>query len=211
MPSPIEIVRLKITLDHVKPTVMRRIEVPMSVALDTLHEMIQAIMPWDNYHAYAFYQRVTDDVRWGVPWPDDCGFGLDIRDSRVATLGGILAIPDFKLLHYTYDFGDDWHHTVKVERRFSAELWEQYPRFVDAKGRCPPEDCGGPWGYADYLAAMSDPAHKRHAELVSWLGHRDPNEIDRQAIETALARFTGEPQLPAKSPSKRRPNKIRAA
>ena len=98
---------------------------------------------------------------------------------------------------YTYDFGDDWQHTIKVERRFSAELWEQYPRLVDAKSRCPPDDAGGPWGYAEYLEAMSDPAHKRHAELIGWFGHRDPN--DRPAIETALARFAGETQVPAKS------------
>jgi hypothetical protein len=53
MSSPTEIVRLKITLDHVKPAVMRRIEVPVSITLDLLHEMIQAIMPWENYHMYA--------------------------------------------------------------------------------------------------------------------------------------------------------------
>ena len=67
MSPPIEIVRLRITLDHVKPTVMRRIEVRVSIALDTLHEMIQAIMPWENYHMYTFYLRLTDDVRWGLP------------------------------------------------------------------------------------------------------------------------------------------------
>ena len=211
MSSPIEIVRLKITLDQVKPTVMRRIEVPVSIALDTLHEMIQAIMPWENYHMYAFYQRLTDDVRWGLPPPEDLAFGMDIRDSREATLASVLAMPKFKLLRYNYDFGDDWQHSIKVERRFSAELWEQYPRLVDAKGRCPPEDVGGPWGYADYLEAMSDPTHKRHAELIGWLGRRDPNQIDRQAMETALARFAGGTRVPAKSPSKRGRNKAKAA
>ena len=101
--------------------------------------------------------------------------------------------------------------TIKVERRFSAELWEAFPRLVDAKGRCPPEDVGGPWGYADYLEAISNPTHKRHAELIGWLGRRDPNEIDRQVMETALARFAGGTRGSAKPPSKRGRNKAKAA
>ena len=211
MSSSIEIVRLRIALDHVKPTVMRRIEVPVLIALDTLHEMIQAIMPWDNYHMYAYYQRITDDVRWGLPPPEDLDFGIEIHDSREATLATILAMPDFKVLRYNYDFGDDWRHTIKVERRFSAELWEQYPRLVDAKGRCPPEDVGGPSRYADYLDAMSDPTHKRHAELTSQFGRREPNQIDRQAMETALTLFVDGTGGSSKSPSKRGRSRSKAA
>ena len=129
---------------------------------------------------------------------------MDIRDSRAAPLAGILVMPNFKLLHYSYDFGDDWRHTIKVERRFSAELWEDYPRLVDAKGRCPPEDVGGPWGYAKYLDAMSDPTHTRHAVLIDWLGRRDPSMIDRQAMATALARVAGSVGAPAKKPPRKR-------
>lgn len=211
MSTALEILRLKITLDDVKPTVMRRIEVPVATTLDTLHEMIQAVMPWDNYHMYYFYLRLIDDLRWGLPPPEDLDFGLDIRDSRAATLASVLAAPNFKVLRYNYDFGDDWRHTIKVERRFSAELWERFPRLIDAKGRCPPEDVGGPWGYANYLEAISDMTHKRHAELVGWLGHRDPKEIDRQALETALARFSGSLREPAKPPSKPGRRKTKAA
>lgn len=188
MPDQPEIVRLKITLDNVKPTVMRRIEVPLTTTLNTLHEIIQAIMPWEDYHAYAFYLRMTE-TRWAIPVPDDLSFGLDIRDSTRTTVAQILSEPNFKVLRYTYDFGDDWRHTIKVERRFSSELWDEFPRLIDAKGRCPPEDVGGPWGYAEYLEAMSDPTHPRHAELLDWLGHRDPNEIDIAKMQEALSRF----------------------
>jgi hypothetical protein len=65
--STSDIVRIKIALDAVKPAVMRRIEVPVSVKLDTLHEIIQAIMPWGNYHLYQFHVR---ERRWGIPMPD---------------------------------------------------------------------------------------------------------------------------------------------
>ena len=191
MANTSEIVRIKITLDAVKPTVMRRIELPVSVELDTLHEMIQAIMPWGNYHGYEFRVR---ESRWGIPMPDiDDYFGYPIGDARETTLSRVLSEPNFKTLRYTYDFGDDWRHTIKVERRFSAELWDEFPRLIDCKGRCPPEDIGGPWGYAEYLEAISDPVHPRHEDFMAWFGHRDPGAIDRAAVETALSRFVERP------------------
>ena len=187
MSTPSEIVRLKIRLDYVKPTVMRRIEVPISVKLDTLHELIQAIMPWGNYHPYEFRIR---DRHWRIPWPEtDDYYEIDVHDARKTTLARVLTEPNFKVLRYTYDFGDDWQHTINIERRFSAQLWDEFPRLIDARGRCPPEDVGGPWGYAEYLKAMSDPHHPRHAELIEWLGRRDPNQIDVPAMEAALAQF----------------------
>jgi hypothetical protein len=199
MTSAHDIVRIKITLDNVKPTVMRRIEVPVSVKLDTLHKMIQAIMPWDNYHGYDFRVRET---WWGIPMPEMYGFGFPIADARKATLARALSEPNFKTLRYIYDSGDDWRHTIKVERRFAAEPWEAFPRLIGAKGRCPPEDCGGPWGYAEYLEAASDPHHPRHAELVEWLGRRDPNEIDIAAMEVALSLFVKQPKQPSRGKAK---------
>jgi Plasmid pRiA4b ORF-3-like protein len=194
MAIPNEIVRLKITLDDIKPSVMRRIEVPVSTSLDALHELIQAIMPWENSHMHAFYLRMIDGPRWSPPSPFDDGFGIETRDSTQTTLAAVLAEPNFKVLRYNYDFGDDWRHTIKVERRFSAELWDEYPTLIDAKGRCPPENCGGPWGYAENLDAISDPTHKRHSELKGWFGDFDPKVIDRAAMEAALRQSIPAPQ-----------------
>ena len=105
MATPPEIVRLKISLDALKSTVMRRIEVPVDVKLDTLHEMIQVIMPWGNYHPYEFRIR---DRHWRIPCPEiDDYYEIDVRDARKTTLARVLAEPNFKTLRYTYDFGDD--------------------------------------------------------------------------------------------------------
>ena len=192
MTTPQEIVRLKITLDAVKPAVIRRVEVPVSITLNTLHEMIQAIMPWENSHLHAFYLRLIDGPRWAPPSPldDDFDVGIKTRDSTRTKFAEVLAEPNFKVLRYNYDFGDDWRHTIKVERRFSAELRDEFPKLIDAKGRCPPENCGGPWGYAEILDAISDPANKRRSEFRRWLGDFDPKNIDRAAIEAALHHFS---------------------
>jgi Plasmid pRiA4b ORF-3-like protein len=88
--------------------------------------------------------------------------------------------------------GDDWRHRVKLEALVDADAETIYPRLLSAHGRCPPEDIGGPWGYAQFLEAMSDPNHERHADLIEWRGPDfDPKTVDEVAIQkrlTALAR-----------------------
>jgi hypothetical protein len=157
------IARLKVTLDDVKPAVLRRIEVPFDIRLDRLHLTIQAAMGWTNSHLYEIRAR---DVGWSIP---DRGWGDGPLDARKAHLDDVLEDVGTKTLKYLYDFGDGWEHTIKIERLTDPEPGGVYPRLIDASARCPPEDCGGPWGYAELLKAIADPKHERHAELTEWL------------------------------------------
>ncbi len=180
------IARLKITLNHVKPTVMRRVEVPLDIKLADLHLVIQAAMPWWNYHLYEFRAQ---DIGWGIPDPD-YGFGEGPRDAGKVTLLQVLEETGVKSLDYLYDFGDGWEHKVKIERIGEPEPGVAYPRLLAASGRCPPEDVGGPWGYAEYLEAMANSKHERHAEMVKWRGPDfDPKIVDVAAIESELAKL----------------------
>ena len=74
------IARLKITLDDVKPAVLRRVEVPLTIRLDRLHLVLQAAMGWTNSHLYEIRAR---DVGWGVPDPDWGDGPLDARKTRL--------------------------------------------------------------------------------------------------------------------------------
>ena len=180
------IVRVKLTLDDVEPKVLRRFEVPAAIRLDDLHLIIQAMMPWENYHLYQFRIR---DVRWGIADPD-FDYGDQPLDARTTTLSDVLQASGTKSLKYDYDFGDGWEHTLKIEKLVEAEPDKAYPCLLEAKGRCPPEDVGGPWGYQDYLAAMADPKHKNHADMVNWRGPDfNPDTVDLPDIEKALARI----------------------
>ena len=157
------IVRLKITLDDVEPKVLRRVEVPLSIRLDRLHLAIQAAMGWTNSHLYEIRAR---DVGWGIVDPD---WGDGPLDARKAKLADVLEDVGVKTLRYLYDFGDGWEHTIKIERLDDPKPGALYPRLTEAKGRCPPEDVGGPWGYAEFLEALEDPEHERHADLaLDW-------------------------------------------
>jgi len=191
------IVRLKITLDDVKPAVLRRIEVPLAIRLDRLHLAIQAAMGWSNTHLYEIR---AGDSGWGEPDPDGRDGPLDARKAR---LGDVLEDVGTKTLHYLYDFGDGWEHTIKIERIDGAIPGVAYPCLLDAVGRCPPEDSGGPWGYAELLEAIADPKHDRHQELTDWIGDDfDPNMVDTQHLTNAVATLAK--RWSRKSPAKRR-------
>jgi hypothetical protein len=168
------IARLKVSLDDVEPKVVRRLEVPLAIRLDRLHLVLQAAFGWENYHLWEI--QAGRDIRFGIPDPD---WGDGPLDGRKATLEAALTQAGKKRLKYHYDFGDGWEHTIRVEALVPASPGILYPRLIQAHGRCPPEDVGGPHGYADYLDAMADPSHERHNELVQWRGPGfDPNIVD---------------------------------
>ena len=189
-----------VTLNDVKPPVRRRVEVPLAIRLDRLHLTLQAAMGWTNSHLYEIRAR---DVGWGLPDPD---FGDGPLDARKARLVDVLEDVGTKTLKYLYDFGDGWEHTVKVERIADAVPGLAYPVLIDAVGRCPPEDVGGSWGYAEFLDAIADPAHENHAEMKEWAGGSlDPKTIDVEALAdnvAALAKaWTRKPPAKRKQPT----------
>jgi hypothetical protein len=182
--SAATIARLKITLDNVKPVVLRRVEVPFDIRLDRLHLTIQAAMGWTNSHLYEIR---AGGVGWSTPDPDADWAG-DFIDARKARLGGILEDIGTKTLKYLYDFGDGWEHTIRIERLIDPEPRILYPRLIEAKGNCPPEDVGGPWGYGELLEAIADPSHERHGELKEWLADDfDPNAVDVDRLSADIA------------------------
>jgi hypothetical protein len=137
------IARLKITLEDVKPQVLRRIDVPLTIRLDRLHIVLQAALGWTNTHLWEIR---AGDIGWGPQDEDDFGDGpLDAGKTRLID---VLEDVGAKTLHYFYDFGDGWEHTIKIERLLDPMPGTDYPALLEAKGRCPPEDVGGPFGYA---------------------------------------------------------------
>ena len=173
---------LKVTLDDVEPKVLRRIEVPADIKLDRLHLTLQAALGWTNSHLFEIRAR---DVGWGIPSPDWPDGPLDARKVKLID---VLEDAGTKTLRYLYDYGDGWEHTIKVERMIPADTNIAYPRLIEASGRCPPEDVGGPWGYAKMLEALADPDHERHAEIREWVGDDfDPHAFDAEPLRANVA------------------------
>jgi hypothetical protein len=175
--------QLKITLKHVEPAIWRRIEVP-DCTLEDLHYYIQAAMGWENCHMHQFIVGKTrfTDVE---SFDGDC----DDKDEYEALLSDIVPERSRKFrFTYEYDFGDGWMHEIAVERQGPPEKGIKYPRCPAGERACPPEDCGGPWGYMELLAAIADPTHERHDEFMEWCGPLNPNAFDAKQTTRALRR-----------------------
>ncbi len=178
------IARLKVTMDHVEPAVLRRLEVPLSIRLDRLHLVLQIAIGWTNSHLWEIRAR---GIGWGIPDPD---WGDGPLDASKATLLDVLEDTGVKSLKYLYDFGDGWEHTIKIERIGVPEADTLYPRLLAAKGGCPPEDIGGPWGYAEFLEGFADPKHERHKEFIEWCHEDfDPTVVETDWIDEELTKL----------------------
>ena len=161
----------------------RRIEVRSDVALDEFSGLLEAAMGWWGYHLHSFE---VDGAVYERPYPDDW-LGRETHDESEHQLGDVLGDVGAKMC-WDYDFGDGWQHDVEVEAIEAADPGAIYPRCVAGRRACPPEDCGGPWGYAELLGAIADERHPRHVELVEWLpsgwdpAHFDPAESTRSML-----------------------------
>jgi hypothetical protein len=171
------IVQIKIKLLGVtKPPVWRRVQLRADTRLDHLHEILQAALGWENYHMHVFS---FGEEEFGVRDPD---LGLDFSDERQVTLGELTDLGG--RFRYTYDFGDDWEHEILVEDLLDAHPDAHYPILTAAKGACPPEDCGGVWGYADLKDILANPNDERHREMLEWLELDDASEFNPAAVAT---------------------------
>lgn len=177
-----QIYQLKVTLVDSQPPIWRRFWVPDCCTLSELHQTLQLVMGWQNAHLHEF--EIGGD-RFGIPDPD--GFDNDIGDQSTVTLKD-LALAASATFRYTYDFGDGWLHQVLVEKVLSpSEAQGPYPQCLKGKRACPPEDCGGIWGYEDILSRWDDAGDPDIEELIDWLGGDfDPEAFDLAAINQRL-------------------------
>jgi hypothetical protein len=175
------IARLRIVLDDTEPVVWRSVEVPLTISLKGLHEVIQAAMPFEDYHLFDF--RIGE-MRYAMPDPD--WPGPDTRSAKAAKLGAVLET-GIRQFGYTYDFGDNWQHSITVEEIGPADPAAEYPRYVDGERRAPPEDVGGTFGFDEFLDAMSKPRHRERKRLLDWYGGPfDPEAVDSETIRAKM-------------------------
>jgi hypothetical protein len=136
-------------------------------------------MGWHDAHLHSF------DVggrEYGDPKSAD-----DVADETRLTLNGVVK-SGISRFRYTYDFGDDWEHDVLIEKAPPANSATAYPACVAGKRNCPPEDCGGPWGYAELLTILADPSHEQYEEQREWIGEDfDPEAFSVADADTILA------------------------
>ncbi len=167
--------QFRITLNEIQPVIWRRIQVE-DCTLGDLHEGIQAAFGWWNYHLHQF---VIEGTRFGPPDAEEYDNFLETEDESKVLLSQLLPESGQRTRWtYEYDFGDDWRHEVLFEGYPPKDAKAKYPLCLEGERACPPEDIGGPWGFATYLEALTDPGHERHEEFLQWRGPFDPLAFD---------------------------------
>ena len=179
-------VALRVELLEVTPLVWRRVLVPDSWSLASLHHYLQWVMGWTDSHAHEFEigaGLVAPD--WWIREAESEEEASRYRDERrVSVAAAVSELGPRGEFEYRYDMGDGWEHRVVIESIPSSRLGElPLPVCVAGENACPPEDIGGPHGYAEFLVVLGDRRHEQHADLVRWIGGVfDPKGFDLNRI-----------------------------
>jgi hypothetical protein len=189
--APKRIYELQIELAHIEPRIWRTILVPDNLKLSKLDLIIQTAFGWSNSHLHEFtigtkqYGLVEIEKEWSM----GLDFGRELLDERKFTLGQTLG-DEVQRFVYEYDFGDGWEHIAKVIKIHEPTATNSKPVCVAGKNACPPEDVGGPPGYAYFVEVLADPAHEDYASMLEWVGGEfDPEAFQIDATNAAIKRL----------------------
>lgn len=175
--------QIKVTLNGIRPPVWRRLLVPSSLSLMNLHDVLQIAVGWTDSHLHQFVAR---GILYGQPDPE---FGMGQVNERRVRLDEVLRA-EKDAMTYEYDFGDGWEHKIILEKVLGNAEHGVAPSCIAGARACPPEDCGGVWGYANLLKIISDSSHPEHREMLEWLGDQfEPERFDISETNSVLARM----------------------
>lgn len=182
-------VQIHVVIEDIEPPVWRRLIVPLDVTLAQLHFVLQAAMGWTDSHMHEFdvgglsyggiealsAERTDDDAR--------------VYDADEVRMRDFSRKPGTSFT-YVYDFGDNWRHTVTLEKLVAVKPAPKVATCMDGARCCPPEDAGGPHGYFEFLRVLLSPEpdeieEQRH--LKRWSGGRfDPERFDVAKTDKAV-------------------------
>lgn len=158
-----EIVTIRIELRDTDPLSWRKVEVPTSITLKVLHDVIQAVMGWSDGHLWEF---TIGEQKYSLPMGEDWRT-VPHREATKVRLQDVLK-PKKTMIDYLYDFGDCWEHRLTITGIRPGNPQNSDPHYIGGERNCPPEDCGGIPGFYEFLEAQADPGHPDHAYPDDW-------------------------------------------
>lgn len=177
--------QFKIQIKNItKPPVWRRVVVPADITFYDFHIVIQVAFGWENAHLFLFspqgwqsFPMIQLEAEDNVDFfaPDETPL-----DATTTKLSDIFTVEKQKFT-YIYDFGDDWAHAITLEKIVETEAL--FPVCLVGKGTCPPEDCGGPWGYEELKETLNNPEDEEYGELKEWLGLEADEDWDAKRVD----------------------------
>lgn len=178
-----KIYTLRVELEGIEPLIWRGLQVPATITLPRLHSVLQVVMGWTDSHLHSF--RIGDREYSNAEDLDELNM-LDVKGRKLDALLG----DTIREFGYLYDFGDSWVHRIVVESIAEAKPNWSYPLCVAGERAGPPEDVGGAGGYQDFVAAIANPEHEEHENLLVWIGGAfDLGGFDINGVNRGLRRL----------------------
>lgn len=177
--------QLKVQLEDINPAIWRTFQIAQTETFFDLHEILQIVMGWENAHLFEFQVK---DRKIGLLPDEDEMWDTDasLEDSESIMMID-MNLKEGDSFRYIYDFGDHWKHLLTVEKIIADET--ECPKCLGGERNCPPEDCGGAPGYAEFLEALSNPDHPQHEEIIDWIEDFDPEDFDLEETNEILQEF----------------------
>ena len=180
-----QVYQFKITLKDIKPIIWRRIQVPKTYTFWDFHVAIQDAMGWYDSHLHEF--EIVNPLSGtktiiGIPNEDEDFANYKTLPGWKQKIANYF-LGENKSANYIYDFGDNWEHKIILEKILPKKNNITYPLCIKGERACPPEDCGGTYGYEDFLKIVRNPNDEQREEMLEWIGgefdseHFDPREV----------------------------------
>lgn len=175
----------KITLEDTNPVVSRTFIVSSENSMYVLHQIIQVVMGWKNYHLYQFTinDLIIADRRLVL---DEMG---EVTDGKTLMIEDIFTkVGD--AVKYEYDFGDGWMHHLELINISNKPVNDILPIIVAGENACPPEDCGGVSGYLQLKKILLDKSDEEHLSMLAWVGYKfNPLKFDIKTASKELLKL----------------------
>jgi hypothetical protein len=174
-----------LNLTGTEPLVTRTFKLSAQTTMYELHHIIQVVMGWTNSHLYQFNvgEQVIADIRLV---DDELGPVTDVKGVMVTQVFTKVGTT----LTYEYDFGDGWMHHLELVEISTHPIDEVLPQIIGGVNACPPEDCGGTYGYKELKEILMNPKHPEYKNSKIWVGNNlDPMVCDLITIQQNLGKL----------------------
>jgi hypothetical protein len=191
----VELYQLKIRIELEGWDIWRRVLVPSTYSFRHLHNIIQIVFDWQDYHLHEFHahkqgsktkQILMDDNPESLDWVDFAS--CDVVQERFIALKDIF--PIYNEVKYEYDFGDSWEHTITLEKVIRSNEFKA--TFLDGNGERPPEDVGGAGGYQEYKDIMADVNDPEYESMKAWAETQKERKLSPEQINKQLRQSISE-------------------
>ena len=193
---------LRIKLEYIRPFIVRKVIVRNTISFELLHDIIQISMGWQNEHLYSFSKgdiHIDDEGVVESEAVDDIrDLFTDVFSNRRNKHLSSAETPIARFLNeakdkfmYEYDFGDSWLHQISVSKVMEDDPSIKHPVCKTAKRACPPEDCGGVYGYSLIMKAFgAEEKDEEDEEYIDWVDEDfDPEFANTRIINCMLEKI----------------------